>query len=189
MRLGRAFIILVCTGLSGPVFAGDGEGRYAVEGPGRLSCADLTALPPDDPVRRDLAVWLSGYMTAHHRLLPETFDLTPWQTPNTLMAMVAQYCQANPSQITERAAQELVSFLAPHRVQTETPALVQRSGDQVTVLYQEVLDRAVAALAGAGFPVAAGADGLTQAVGQFQNREALPVTGALDQATLAILLK
>jgi len=181
--------IAVCTGLSGPVLAADGEGRYAVEGPGRLTCADFNALEPDDPLRRDLAVWLSGYMTAHHRLLPETFDLTPWQNPATMLAMVAQYCQANPDRIAERAAQELVSFLAPRRIRTETPALMQRAGDQVTLLYQEVLDKAAAALGEAGFPVTAGEDGLANAVRGYQQREGLPETGALDQSTLARLLR
>lgn len=183
------FAVAVCTGLAGPVLAADEEGRYAVEGPGRLTCSDLTALEPADPMRRDLAVWMTGYLTAHHRLLSETFDLTPWQTPGTVLAMVEQYCTANPEAIAERAAQELVSHLGLQRVESETPVLMQRAGDQVTLLYEGVIESATAALAAQGFAAEPGEEGLAGAVRGFQRSEGLAETGALDQATLARLLR
>jgi hypothetical protein len=184
-----ALTTAACACLTGPVQAGDEDGRYAVEGPGRLSCGDFNALPPSDAVRRDLAVWLTGYFTAHNRLLPKTFDLTPWQTPATVLAMVAQYCEAHPDRIAERAAQELVSHLAELRIQAEAPVLMQRAGDQVTVLYEEVVKSATAALGAAGFAVGPSEDGFAQAVRRFQKNNGLPETGTLDQATLALLLQ
>jgi len=184
-----ALQVAIFAGLTGPAISSDSDSRYAVEGPGRLACSEFNTLAPTDVVHRDVGVWLTGYMTAHHRLLPQTFDLSPWQTPETLLGMLAQYCEANPKQVVERGAQELVSYLAPKRVQKEALPLMQRSGDTVTLLYEEVLDGAAEALDAAGFPIGSGEAALADSVLQFQKQQGLPETGALDQPTLARLLR
>ena len=167
--------------------AADAEGLFVVEGPGRLSCAELAGEPDPATVART-AAWLSGYLSAHNQLLPETFDLTPWQTPATLLALVGQYCAANRDDSVSDAAQHLVRFLAPGRLTAREEAVSVPSGGASVVLYASVVAQARVALAEAGYPAGETLEALAGAVRAFQAAEGLSPTGLLDQATLGRLL-
>ncbi|WP_300029101.1 peptidoglycan-binding domain-containing protein [uncultured Roseobacter sp.] len=180
---------LLSAGVFSPAFAAGTDGSYAVEGPGSLTCDRVTALTAGSSDQRDLALWLSGYITAHNRLLPETFDLTPWQTPSTLLALMIQYCTANPGATAEVASQELIAYLMPDRLAETSQTVMQRTDEKVTVLYEQVLERAIAALTAAGTPVDPQTGDFAAAVRRFQKQSGLPETGAFDQATLALLLQ
>ncbi|SFR02048.1 peptidoglycan-binding domain-containing protein [Poseidonocella sedimentorum] len=161
---------------------------YAVEGPGRTSCAAFRAMDTAAPELRETAAWLTGYLTAHHRLMPEIFDLSPWQTPGITLGLIRQFCSAQPDASVERAAQELVRYLAPGALTEPSEFVAMRNGDQITVLYEAVLAQVRDALADAGIPPGTEDAELANALTAFQTARGLPVTGLPDQRTLATLL-
>jgi hypothetical protein len=162
---------------------------YVVEGPGRATCADFVAWAPGGEERRLGAAWLTGYMTAHHRLMPGVFDLTAWQTPALLMGLMEQYCTSNPDAIVERGAQELVAYLTPRALTEEAELVAVRNGSAVVLVYRPVLTQVRDGLEGAGFAAASDEAGLIAALTAYQTAQGLEPTGLPDQATLARLLK
>ncbi len=163
---------------------------YVVEGPGRTGCADLAAQEPGTEARRLTAAWLTGYLTAHHRLMPEVFDLSAWQSPALMLALVDQYCAAHPDAFVERAAQELVAYLLP-RALTEPAEVVSVEHDgRMTLLYLPVLAQIAERLTAEGHPPAGpGPADLPPALLAYQAAAGLDPTGLPDQDTLARLLR
>ena len=185
--LASAGAIALAASISVPVFAADSEGRYAIEGPGRTICADFTADADTKDIRRDVAIWLSGYITAHNRLLGDTFDITPWQSSPALLSLTRQFCLANPDATVEVAAQQLMSYLAPDRLTESSDLVAQGSGNQTTVLYAEVVSQARGRLRAAGFDPGNTPAALAEAVKAYQRSLGTDPSGILDQATLARL--
>lgn len=171
-----------------PGAAADANGRFAQEGPGRLTCAKGFPEAPQGEETRLLAAWLTGYVTAHNQLLPDTFDLTPWQTPASLLSLLKQYCDANPDDTVTKAAQALVSYLQDQRLTEEARPVLLGVSDEQVVLYDAVVLQARTRLTEAGFAPGPSVEDLADAVRDFQAANDLPVNGLLDQATLARLL-
>lgn len=161
---------------------------YVVEGPGRAACADFVAWEADSDARRLAAAWLTGYLTAHHRFLPDVFDLTAWQSPGLLLGLLEQYCAAHPDAILERGAQDLVAYLVPRALTEPSEPVALRNGTAVVLVYPPVLTRLRAALRAAGHPAGPGDAGLSAALTEFQAAMDMDQTGLPDQKTLARLL-
>ncbi|MEM1074211.1 MAG: hypothetical protein AAGI36_07130 [Pseudomonadota bacterium] len=186
---GVLLAITLTTGLGGPVVAADAQGRYAVEGTGRLICKDMVAASGNVQTMRDLAAWMTGYMTAHNRLVPDTFDLTPWQTPGAQVFLVNQYCQSNPEDTVEQAAKNLVAFLVDDRLVTASTPVSQGVGSQITLIYPEVMEQAISALVEAGHTPSSGNEGLAAAIRAYQADVGITQSGLFDQSTLARLFE
>jgi hypothetical protein len=189
VRLDRSILAgaVLAASAASTLIAADGNGSYAVEGPGRMTCADFAALSPDEPRARDVAVWLSGYMTAHNRLLTGTFDLTPWQTPGTLTGLLAQFCADNGDEVVETGATELVNYLADGRLRDRADAVAVKHDGKVTMIYAPLLAEVHARLAATGYP-SEGPDKLPEALQGYQKANGLTPTGLPDQPTLLKLM-
>lgn len=162
---------------------------YVVEGPGRMTCADLNDAEAGAPRIIAVSSWLNGYLTAHNRLSNDIFDLTPWQTPPILMSLLAQYCGANPDQIVERGAQELVAYLAPNALREPSEVVAVGQGSDVVLLYVRTVADIRQRLSEEGFPPAVSMESLVEAIAAFQEQNGLPVTGLPSSNTLALLLR
>lgn len=181
---------LLAAVLAGPVAAADEDGRYALEGPGRIDCARYVAIAEAGGRDLDvLASWTLGYLSAHNRVLPQTFDLTPWQDAATVMRLVGQFCTANPGRSFEDGLQELIAYLARSRLTRDSETVAVGAGGKATVLYRDTLEQVRSRLGEAGYPPGNTAESLALALRSFQRAEGLPDSGLPDQATLAILLK
>lgn len=162
---------------------------YVVEGPGKTKCVEFADYPKGDARVGNLAAWLSGYMTAHHRLSDDIFDLTPWQTPSVLLGLLAQYCAANPDSMVEEGAQDLVDYLYPRAMRSASDVVAMRKGDEMVLLYETVLKQVRVALWDAGYARGGSEKALAEDLAAYQAAEGLKVTGLPDQATIARLLK
>ena len=154
-----------------------------------MACSDYAALEDADSKRRDVASWLTGYLTAHNRLVSETYDFSAWQSPATASALLAQYCAANPDDIVEAAAQALINYLSESRLTSFSETVSQGSGSKITILYTEVIQRSIRRLRSLGYTVEASQEGLSLAIRKYQLDVDLPLTGLLDQPTLGRLLE
>ncbi len=176
--------------LLGPAMAQNSEGHtYVIEGPGKTECAQFSSYEGSDNRVRDVASWLSGYLTAHHRLSADIFDLSPWQTPGVLVGLLRQYCDANPDSYVEEGAQDLVEYLTPRALRAPSEVVAMRKAEELVLLYEAVLRQVRTALSQAGFAPGTSEVGLAEALEAYQSSESLPVTGLPDQATLARLLR
>lgn len=182
LRLTAAVAAVVLSSLNAN--ATTGEQSYAVEGPGRMGCSAFTALAPDDRRNGAVLLWLTGYLTAHHKLLGDVFDLSPWQTPEVLLSLVRQYCSAHQDAIVEQGARELVLFLGPDAERTESKVVEWRNGDDLVLLYETTVQKIRDALSVAGHSPGETSDDLVSALSAYQASNGIAVTGLPDQATM-----
>ena len=178
---------LVLAGVLSPAAAAATE-PYSVEGPGRTPCADHAA-STDARARDRVGSWLTGYLTAHQRLMPDTFDLTPWQTPSILLGLLDQYCAANGTATVEDGARELVAYLAPRAMSEPARAVAVGEADAFVLVYEPVLHDIRARLSDRGHPPGASARSLAEALRAYQKTMGLNPTGLPDQATLVLLME
>ena len=189
MRLHRQIsylAVLVCIGL--PVQAQDAS---AVDGLGTRTCAAvLEARDTDKNLYFALASWVNGYVTAANGYEADTFDLTPWQTPEFTMAQIANSCAANKDAKLAQVVVAYVRYLKASRLQKPSP-LVSVGNDKIkTFVYQDVLRQLKARLDAAGLdtgdkPATEYGTAFQNAVVSYQSQNGLRVTGLPDIATLA----
>lgn len=160
-----------------------------VEGPGRMACSDYSALDPASDEARGVAAWLTGYMTAHQRLMPDIFDLTPWQTVPVLLSLLRQYCGANGEAKVEKGAQQLVAYLRPGALTEPAKVVAVGSGKNVVLLYVPVVAEVRRKLAEAGHQAGPSMEEFADALRAYQAEKNLPQTGLPDQPTLVTLLR
>lgn len=160
-----------------------------MEGPGRMACSDFSGLDPASDESRGVAAWLTGYMTAHQRLMPDIFDLTPWQTVPVLLSLLRQYCDANGEAKVEEGAQQLVAYLRPGALTGPAKVVAVGSGKNVVLLYAPVVAEVRKKLAEAGHRAGPSMDDLSDALRTYQAEKNLPQTGLPDQSTLVTLLR
>ncbi len=184
-----ALAILIAGAL--PVQAQDVTAQpYMVEGPGRQVCSDFSTQDPTGDGRRLAAAWLTGYLTAHQRLIPDVFDLSAWQSPALLLSLLDQYCAANPDQIVELGAQELVGYLLPRALTEPAEAIaVENEDGQGVLIYLPVMAHIREALAAQGHASGSDVSEIVAALRAYQASNGLEPTGLPDQPTLARLLQ
>lgn len=183
---GATCAVILCAAASA---AAQDATPYVVEGPGRLVCADFVQQDPQGEDRRLMAAWMTGYLTAHNRLTPQVFDMTAWQSPGLLLGMLVQYCAANPDEIVERGAQELIGYLAPRSIRDPAEVTALENGGSVVLLYVPVVARVRARLNELGYDNGTTDADLFAAIATFQEAEGLEATGLPDQRTLSTLLR
>ncbi len=82
-----------------------------------------------------------GYITASNQHLPDTFDLAPWETLDTLTGYLIGYCRANPQASLAQAVFQLTEAMKEGRLTSAaTPERVGR-GDMQVIIYPDVVRR------------------------------------------------
>jgi len=192
-RLAVAAAALSIAGGDAPVRAADAEGRYALDRWGQAACADyLKDREANDKRFFAYVGWTEGYFLAFNHFQKDTYDLTPWQSTELIMAKLAKYCEQNPDRPYVTAANALAEALYPQRLRAESEIVRVQVGQQAVFLYKEVLGRINAALAALDFAVDDGARAFDErtaaALRDFQRGHGLPISGLPDQLTLNLLL-
>jgi len=162
---------------------------YAIDGPGAMRCADFVKDFDNPKVQRDVAIWTSGYLTAHQRLISQVYDLTPWQTPGVLLGMLKQFCTDRPQARVERGVAELVGYLLPRALKNPEQVVAVGTGSSTVLLYVSVVKQVRERLGQEGFAAGPSLSDLAKSLADWQSAHGLPATGLADQATLVKLLK
>lgn len=196
LRLAAAMVVIVLLSFlfgSVVVRADTTEHQFAVEGAGRASCATYTEARKSNPPQAARYLgFIEGYLTAANRYEPNTFDLTPWHTPEALALIVDQHCKQAASDGLAMVAQRLVVAMMPHRLASESELVEVREGDKSVLVYEKIIRRAQNQLARRGL-FAGERDGkdsqeFRAAVTRFQQLAKLDQSGVPDVATLWVLL-
>lgn len=183
---------LVITSLASPSWAADSNGRYAIDGFGRQKCsAFVEAREAEDEKLRQFAGWMDGYVSAFNHFNKQTYDLTPWQSIEIIIAKMTKYCKANPEEAFNSAFNKLAVVLYQQRLTEVSPVIQVRAGKQATLIYREMLKRVISALRETGRDIKASDGEFTKEVGNalrdFQKEKKLPISGLPDQVTLNLL--
>lgn len=178
----------------GPLCAGaaDTGGRFSADGFGNATCANFTKAHAERS--NDLYIfagYIDGYFTGVNRLEPNTYDLTPWQSVELLVAKMARYCEANANDKFLDALNKLAATLFSARLTTQSALRRFENAGQAVLIYEAVLVQVTQRLAGFGFPAAEGSGdaGLSAALAGYQASQNLPASGLPDLATLNLLLR
>ena len=178
--------------------AREADGAYAIKGVGRSSCADFVrayagAADSEGRTLLPYAGWIDGYVTGFNHFQPETYDLTPWQTTELMLAMIGQHCREdqNRERLFIEAANALALVLYPDRLEAESEIVRVESIGQAVFMYRDLLEDVRERLVAAGF--APGPEGATydrdfaNALRAYQAKRGLPTSGLPDQPTLNAL--
>lgn len=175
--------------VAGPAHAASGTGEYAIKGAGNADCAAyMQARRDGGEVYGQFSGWLMGYVSAYNQVIPETYDVAPWQERDLLMALVENYCVNNGATRYSSAVLGLLSVIRPLRLANKSePVRASHNGETITA-QREVMRQLQRRLQQDGL-YASTIDGLygpgtRAAIISFQQRAGLPATGIPDQVTL-----
>jgi hypothetical protein len=173
-----------------PAHAVDKSGSFAPKGMGFDTCKSLVdAVQKKD--QKGLIVfigWLEGFLTAVNMLQSGIYDIAPWQSPDTLLKMVASHCEQNGDEHLAEVALKLAEYLGKDRLTERSQVEEAKVGKDTVQIYTEVLRRVQQQLVDGGY-LSGTADGnfgpKTQtALEAYQTKQGLPKTGLPDQPTL-----
>ena len=171
----------------------DTGGQFAVEGIGARNCEGfVTAKAEASKAYWMYLGWFDGYLTGLNQYAPETYDITPWQSQNLLVALIENFCAKNPAASFFAVANRMAVELRDDRLRESSAPIAATVGDRTVQVYRETLRRLQGQLKNAGFYEGT-VDGLygpntQRALKAYQKSSDLPVTGLPDQATLFKLL-
>ena len=90
-------IVAWCAALAAPAQAADSDGKFAVEGVGEAPCqAFVEARAARSVDYFAFEGWIEGFVTAANLYLPQTYDLTPWESTEVLAAVIETNCRREP---------------------------------------------------------------------------------------------
>ena len=191
-QLLAAFFGVAACLLSKAAFA---QQASALDGIGSQSCSVvLEAKANDRNSYVAFAAWVNGFVSAANGYEPDTFDLTPWQTPEYTMAQIARSCESNPDAALVEAVGAYIRFLKPARLTEETPLVAVGNETIKTYVYLEVLAQLKSKLDAQGYdtgdnaPEAYGA-AFQSAVTRYQQSNGLRTTGLPDLQTLSHIMR
>ena len=194
MRVGLLTSALVAAAIAPThVGAADSNGRFALRGVGLATCDQFLQAAEERQENVLLAGgWLEGYMTAINQLMPETFDIAPWQNTDTILALVKHNCERNRDQRFFAVVSAMVEFLAENRLKEQTDRVLAEAEGQRVAVYSEIMTKVQQSLINKGL-LQGNADGqfgakTKSALQEFQKKENIEVTGLPDQVTLWRLL-
>jgi hypothetical protein len=198
-RRTRPLLAVACLVAIGPapVAAAGPGGAFAIDGVGNRSCERfVAALDAGGREATAFASWTNGFLSASNAAMADTYDLTPWQTIEVVLAKMRVFCSANPEVEYVGGLTLLVQTLLADRQTSPSEIVSIRLGDQAVFLYADVLRRVRAVLVAGGADLAPlpaeapiGFDtAFSAALAAHQEAAGLPVTGLPDQQTLISLL-
>ncbi len=171
----------------------DDNGQFAIDGAGAQQCKVYTNAWEQNS--RDAYVfigWLDGYVSGQNQANNQTFDLTPWQTSETMASLVYKACKNTPDDSFLLATIKVLRFLAPTKQSAQTALIKVEVEGQSVYLYQQTIDAIHKKLNSLEY--LANSDNKTfntksqSALKKFQEKNGLPATGFPDQKSLIMLL-
>ncbi|WP_426359962.1 peptidoglycan-binding domain-containing protein [Pseudocolwellia sp. HL-MZ19] len=185
-------IIICCISLSFQTIAADKDGKFAVKGAGKQTCASFTEAITNKTTNYYLfGGWVEGFVSSYNRFQPENFDITPWQTTELILALLQTHCASNPEVKFLSATNALIKTLFPIRLSENSNFVKIQVGKSQTYYYQEIINRAKKRLKVLGFIKGDISSAFSQedaiAVENYQKAIGHIATGVLDQKTLASL--
>lgn len=168
------------------------DGRFAVKGVGVQTCKEFTEEFKERSSRYLLfGGWLDGYISAVNRMKKGTFDATPWQSTDVMLALVNNHCSQRPDERFFAVVTAMLQFFEDQQLTVDSEKVETAAGENKLTVYRTVLRRAQEALAEEG-AYSGAADGLygpktRTAFETFQEKRGLPKTGLPDQQTLFVL--
>ncbi len=189
MKIWSTVALMVFMQTSG-AYAADDDGKFAAKGAARKSCADF--VQAQQTKSRDYYLfggWLEGYITAYNQFQKDTYDITPWQTTELLLALTAHHCKDNPNTRLLNVTSGLIKTLTPLRLSKESPVVKLNIADHDSYYYSEVIKMVKSRLKQLGVyqgditsDTYAAAE--ITAMRAFQLRAGIRGTGIPDQQTL-----
>lgn len=173
-----------------PAFSADASGEFAIKGAGQKTCQGfLTALEEQSPDVALYGGWIEGYVTGVNQFQDGLFDLTAWQTTETLLSLMRSVCvQVDAETRFLDAFYELVSRSRQASLSNHSDASVLSNDGRSVIVYRDVLAMAKERLSSAGYDTQRGsADFGPQEIAAFeayQRDNGLPLSGLPDQQTL-----
>ncbi|PWR03516.1 hypothetical protein DKT77_06580 [Meridianimarinicoccus roseus] len=189
----RSVTVVLCLFLApGVGHAASVGGEFNVDGPGAQNCSlFVEAVDQADAASLTaFSAWTEGFVTGVNVFRDETYDVTPWQTPQLILSKMAAFCRENPDVPYVNGLGRLISVLMPNRQTEPSPIIQVRYDGQAVALPTWVLNEARRALEavtdGGALPTAPDGfdDAFAERLKSFQAAEGLPRTGLPDQATL-----
>lgn len=182
----RLFLALCLLLAPTATFAADSKGDFAIRGLGRFACPQLLeAMEAKDARLNVFGAWVDGYISALNQQSPGTFDAAPWQTTELIVSLAGRRCAAEADANFHTIVGRILAEMRPLRLVERSDVVALRSGERVSPLYAEIVNRAKLRLTELGHR---GADDDDQMLGAsiraFQADKNLPQTGLLDQQTL-----
>lgn len=193
-RFAFAALIALHAALPNGARAADPSGTFAVDGIGTWTCQRyLDERAAQSNYYFMFGGWLDGYLTAINAYSPDTYDLTPWESTDLLMALMERNCKERPDEQFVGMAVALAKKLKETRLPAPSPVIDATAGGQTIKVYQATMAQVQQALLDGGF-YSGGVDGqfgpmTQQAIEAFQGARQIPVTGLPDQITLLALLR
>lgn len=181
--------LLLAACLAGETWAVDAKGDFAVDGGGGRSCATFTQVAKKRNTDYFLfAGWVEGYVTANNQYAKDTYDYTPWQTTELLLAALGQYCEKNPKESFIVAVNGMIGALKPNRLQTKSEVIMVQTDKGGVALYKATIEAIQQRLTDeklySGARDGVFSPALKEAVRSFQVKSSLPANGLPDQLTL-----
>jgi hypothetical protein len=189
----RALALVVLMLVSTVAHGADGRGMFSVKSVGTVNCQRyLDARKEQGKEYLLFAGYVSGHITAYNQLSPETFDILPWQSVETILGMLASFCDKNPDRNFAVAVIELIKILRPNRLKSTSELVEVRTQHGSIQIYRETLRRVQTQLVKLGH-YQGSVDGefgpkTRRGLEQFQTAKGLKKTGLPDQQTLFSLL-
>ncbi len=190
LRAASVILVLVSAG-SG---AADKDGRFAIRGPGLLTCAEyVQARAARSPLYHQFGGWLDGYLTGVNQHRAATYDITTFETTELLALVIDNHCSSHPQDHVFTVMNSIVALLDEARLRQGSPSVEVTVGPRSARLYAEAVRRAQAELARLKLYGGAQDGNFTaateQALAAFQRAQSLEPTGFPDQTTLWRLLR
>lgn len=173
--------------------ASDNKGEFAVDGAGSYPCKAYTNAW--DEQSRDLYVfigWLDGYLTGTNQYKASTFDLTPWQTSETMASLVYKACKNSPEDTFLVSAIKVLRFLKPTVASLQSDLVKISVNEQSIYLYKTTIELMQKKLSDLKYldtyqPGSFNDENIA-ALKLFQKKNKLTATGFPDQTSLITLL-
>lgn len=198
LALGVFRISLFCSiavaACSKPAAAADKTGQFAIKGGGLQSCQKFNeAVSNKTADVSAYAGWIEGYLTGQNQRLPGVFDVTPWQTTQTMLGAMASYCSSLPPDTRFIDAFDgLLRIMLPSHLSESSQIKSLRVRERTFTVYESTVVMVHNRLRELGFDIPSDAAPwgtvVEDAVISFQKENGLKPTGLPDQQTLMQLL-
>ena len=184
-RFGVWMLAVLAAAATVSASARDSDGLFAVKGVGALNCAAYTrAAEAGNQELAQYSGYLAGYVSAYNEHQPETFDLLPWQSMETLMLIMLRRCRQVPDASFGVAVTEMARYFDGHKLE-KLAERIRLSGAEGSIeLFEPVVADVRAALEQRGYAT----DDLYTSLQQFRRDQHLPpATDNMQTALLSLL--
>ena len=194
MKFTIFYLSLLSMLMSYSAYAVDKNGKFAIKGVGNTSCAEFVDHTKNDRSQKLLfAGWINGYLTAQNQHLKDNFDVTSWESIETIGNYLVSHCKKHPKLSFFQAVTLLVNEIYEERIPEFKGANSIEKGVKGEQVYAQVVARVQQILKDKGQY-----DGkvngkineaLSKAVTAYKKDHGLTANGELDQRVLFKLFR